>query len=112
MEMAYNLNVPLLAVLQGENLGQDVELPKSFLSCSRDNCFVEVIKQAEDGNGLIVRMYENKNSQCKAELTVGIPVKQVYSCNLMEENEEELAVDGGRFQCVFKPYEIKTFRLI
>lgn len=112
VEMAYNLNVPLLAVLQGENLGQDVELPKSFLSCSRDNCFVEVIKQAEDGNGLIVRMYENKNSQCKAELTVGIPVKQVYSCNLMEENEEELAVDGGRFQCVFKPYEIKTFRLI
>jgi alpha-mannosidase len=112
VEQAYNLNVPLVSVLQDKNKAVSPLNNNSFLSCNKDNCFIEVVKKSEDGNGLIVRMYENKNSQVKAKLTAGRPLKEAYECNLLEENENKLNVDECAFECIFKPYEIKTFRIV
>lgn len=112
VEQAYNLNVPLVSLLQGKNTAISPLNKNSLLSCNKTNCFIEVIKKAEDGNGLIVRMYENKNSQVKAEITSGRKLKEVYECNLLEEKERKLDADEHTFMCIFKPYEIKTFRLV
>lgn len=111
VEMAYNLNVPMLAKRTGRQEGCGGEY-ESFLKCSQESCFVEVIKKAEDGNGVIVRMYENKNNRVRAQIQTAYPIAHVYECNLLEENEEELTAGKNCFEAVFKPYEIKTFRLI
>lgn len=111
VEMAYNLNVPMLAKRTGRQEGCGGEY-ESFLKCSQESCFVEVIKKAEDGNGVIVRMYENKNNRVRAQIQTAYPIAHVYECNLLEENEEELTAGKNCFETVFKPYEIKTFRLI
>lgn len=111
VEMAYNLNVPMLAKRTGRQEGCGGEY-ESFLKCSQESCFVEVIKKAEDGNGVIVRMYENKNNRVRAQIQTAYPISHVYECNLLEENEEELTAGKNCFETVFKPYEIKTFRLI
>lgn len=112
VEQAYNLNVPLISVLQNKNQGINKLKNNSFLSCNRDNCFIEVIKRAEDGDGVIVRVYENKNSQVKARFTCGRTIREVYECNLIEENEKSLEVNDDTFDCIFRPYEIKTLRLV
>ena len=111
VEMAYNLNVPMPAKRTDshEGCGREYE---SFLKCSQESCFVEVIKKAEDGNGVIVRMYENKNNRVKARIQAAVPMAHVFECSLLEENEEELEVSQNTFETVFKPYEIKTFRLV
>lgn len=111
VEMAYNLNVPMLAKRTGRQEGCGGEY-ESFLKCSQESCFVEVIKKAEDGKGVIVRMYENKNNRVRAQIQTAYPIAHVYECNLLEENEEELTAGKNCFETVFKPYEIKTFRLI
>lgn len=111
VEMAYNLNVPMLAKRTGRQEGCGGEY-ESFLKCSQESCFVEVIKKAEDGNGVIVRMYENKNNRVRAQIQTAYPIAHVYECNLLEENEEELTAGKNCFETVFKPYEIKTIRLI
>lgn len=111
VEMAYNLNVSMLAKRTGRQEGCGGEY-ESFLKCSQESCFVEVIKKAEDGNGVIVRMYENKNNRVRAQIQTAYPIAHVYECNLLEENEEELTAGKNCFETVFKPYEIKTFRLI
>lgn len=111
VEMAYNLNVPMPAKKIGRQKGCGHEF-ESYLKCDQESCFVEVIKKAEDGNGVIVRMYENKNNQVKAQIRTAYPIAHVYECNLLEENEEELMINQHTFETVFKPYEIKTFRLI
>lgn len=111
VEMAYNLNVPMLAKRTGRQEGCGGEY-ESFLKCSQESCFVEVIKKAGDGNGVIVRMYENKNNRVRAQIQTAYPIAHVYECNLLEENEEELTAGKNCFETVFKPYEIKTFRLI
>ncbi len=112
VQQAYNLNVPLVSLLQDKNAARNPLENNSLISCNRENCFVEVVKRAEDGNGLIVRMYENKNSQVKARITFGRPFKEAYECNLLEKNEIILKSNEYEFECIFKPYEIKTFRLV
>lgn len=110
IEMAYNLNVPLVTVLQGANEGERRQ--ESFLTCEAGNCFVEVIKRAEDGDGMIVRMYENKNRHTKTKIHFKNRISHIYECSLLEENEKELQITGQSVEIVFKPYEIKTFRVI
>lgn len=111
VEMAYNLNVPMPVKRIGKQKGCGEEYD-SFLHCDKESCFIEVIKKAEDGDGVIVRMYENKNNRVRAHITSGRALAHVYECNLLEEKEAELTVCGTTFETVFKPYEIKTFRLI
>lgn len=114
VSMAYNLNVPLLSAAKGKN-----QIPRhlrSFLTCDKESCFTEVIKPAEDRNGLIVRMYENKNNRVLVSITAERPLKQVFECSLMEQDEREIitrkGTGGKTFGAEFKPYEIKAFRLI
>ena len=109
VEMAYNLNVPAVVTLQDENEGSKDWA--SYFTCEDDNCFVEVIKQAEDEEGTIIRMYENKNKHTNTKLTFHGDVKKVYECNLLEEKEQELEVHDHEVNVIFKPFEIKTFRV-
>lgn len=114
VEMAYNLNVPLWTSFQkvDKKAGGATWPMNSLLQCNCKSCFLETVKRSEDDKAWIVRMYENSNSRVRAEISLGIPVKSVEECNLMEEKLETLAVQNRKFQVDFKPFEIKTFRLV
>ena len=45
-------------------------------------------------------------------LTLNIPFTKAMECNLMEENEGEIPVNGNTITFDIKPFEVKTFRLI
>ena len=103
---AYNLNQPAYAVCGGEE-GRAY----SLASVDKDNVILETVKQAEDGCGTILRMYECENARTKVVLTVPAGTAKAYSTNLLEEIEEELAVEDGKVCFTIKPYEIKTILL-
>lgn len=117
IEMAYNLNVPMFVNVQ-KNDSQEGrgsaghKIPHSLISCENRACFLETVKKSEDGKDWIVRMYENRNSRINTRVHIGIPVKAVEECDLLERKTGELIVDNGVFKASFKPFEIKTFRLI
>jgi len=73
---------------------------------------VETVKRAEDGNGIIVRLYENQRNRGKFTLQTGFALAQAYHCNLLEENETQLPVQDDQVQLDVRPYEIITLRLI
>lgn len=110
VEMAYNLNVPPVVVLQNQNEGEAAGT--EFLICDAKNCFIEVLKEAEDQNGTIVRIYENRNRHTRTKISLPKYVKQIYECNLMEKNERELEIQEHIVEVVLKPYEIKTYRIL
>lgn len=116
VQMAYNLNVPLVVSVQNkEDKKQEKQLkriPESLLSSSREECFLETVKRSEDGKDWIVRMYENHNSHVTTTIKTGLPVKRAEECDLLERKIEDIQVKQGEFTVSFKPYEIKTFRLI
>lgn len=106
VDEAYKLNQPLVAELETENRGA-----YSFASVDRPNVVLETVKRAEDGDGIVVRMYESENALTKAKLTVNADFEKAYICNPLEETEGEAAVNGNVIDVVLKPYEVVTVLL-
>ena len=107
VQEAYKLNQPAYAT-KGElkNTG------KSFISTDKDNIIIETVKPAENGDGMIVRLYDCENSLTKATLIFAEGMlESVEECNLMEEKEADIEACGNSFTVSVKPYEIKTYRV-
>jgi alpha-mannosidase len=84
----------------------------SFISVDQPNVVIETIKQAEDGQGLIVRLYESQRQRGDITLTTGFPLARAWRTNLLEENQEQLEVNGRHLRVAIKPYQILTLRLL
>ena len=106
VQEGYKLNQPMYVVAAGDPGKQ-----YSFASVDKDNVILETVKQAEDGCGTVLRLYEAHNARTKVTLTLPSGVKAAYSTNLLEQIEEELAVVDGKISFNMKPYEIKTILL-
>ena len=72
---------------------------------------METVKQAEDGDGVIVRLYECENARTTTKLYWNRPIASVTECDLQENALTDVPVEGGTFKFTIKPYEIKTFRI-
>jgi alpha-mannosidase len=109
-QAGYELNIPLRATPLPVQSGR---LPRqaSFLKVNAPNIFVEAIKQAEDDQGLIFRLYEAEHKGVRACLTFGFPVTSAAEVDMMEEHSSPFAVADNSIEIEFKPLEIKTFKV-
>ena len=69
------------------------------------------MKPAEDGAGLIVRLYEAHNQRGRGTLTFATPLLDAHECNLLEEPRRDISCSGATLSFQIKPFEIKTFRI-
>ena len=106
VQEAYRLNQPAIAVCGGGKAG-------SFSLCSvtAPNVVLETVKQAEDGDGFIVRMYECDNARTRTSFVWNRPVASIEECNCVEEKVCDLPVTDGQVTFTLKPLEIKTLRI-
>ena len=104
---AYKLNQPLL--VQTQTAEQEAF---SYASAAHANVIVETIKDAEDGSGTVLRLYESENAYTKTKLTVNADFEKAYICNLLEETEHEASVAGKEIEVVLKPYEVVTVKVV
>ena len=70
-----------------------------------------VSETGEDGDGIIVRLYEAFRRRGTASLHVQAPFTRAMRTNLLEESQEALPVNGNTITFPFKPFEIITIRL-
>jgi alpha-mannosidase len=113
---AYALNDSLIAVGGGMGGTPTVDAvsqaSSSVVSTNQPQIVIETIKRAEDGNGIIVRLYDSQRWRGSEQLTCGFPVKAAWRTNLLEENQTELSVDGKTVTLYVKPFEIATVRIV
>ena len=83
----------------------------SLVSTDKDNIIIETVKKAEDSSDTVIRAYETWNKTTDCVYTFDRVPKSVYVCNLLEENEEQLEVNGNTVALRFKPFEIKTVKV-
>jgi len=83
-----------------------------FIRCSSENAVVETIKRAEDGNGIIIRLYESLRKRGRVRLDSILPLESVWRTNLLESNIEQIETDGQCFDLHLGPFEIITVRLV
>lgn len=107
---AYCLNVPAYSVKAQNPTGALKEDSLFEINCN--NVIVETVKQAEDGSGTIIRMYEAKNRRTAAEIKWNVPFKKAAECDLMENEIETVAENAESFSFKIKPFEIKTFKIV
>lgn len=103
---AYKLNQPALTARGGAARARF-----SLAKTDKGNVMLETIKQAENGDGCIVRLYETDNAETQVTLTWSLPIASVEETNLIEERERDVSFAGQRIPFVIKPYEVKTFRI-
>lgn len=110
---AYELNAPVIC-LPGvtQAISSSTSVLSPFIQTDCSHVIVETVKPAEDGNGLIVRLYEFHNQRGNGTLSFATPLYSVQACNLLEQPLADVLVQENSFSFDVKPFEIKTFRVI
>lgn len=109
IQESYKLNQKSEAVHVSDNSGT---LPCKFslVSCDADNVIIETAKQAEQDDSLIVRMYEAYDSRNTVCLTVADGFKEVYLCDMMENELDKLEFNNNTVNVPIKNFEIITLK--
>ncbi len=91
---AYALNDPIIisegSQTQDEpsNKLENSDFKQSMFSVTCPNVVIETIKLAEDGDGLIVRLFESQRKRGLVVLKSFMPIQSAWETNLLEENQE------------------------
>ena len=107
----YLLNMPLEASRIAKTEGKLSEC-YSFVASDKENVVVETVKKAEDDGAIVVRMYETYNRKSKVTITTGFDFKEVYICDMLENNETKLEGDGRCVKVDIKNFEIVTLKFV
>jgi alpha-mannosidase len=111
----YELNIPALAVeiAQGEKNPQPgLPATRSLVEVDSRSLIVETLKQAENGEGLILRTFDSHGCHAAAPFTFALDLDGVTETDLLEERPQAVALTRRRgFTARYTPYEIKTYRL-
>ena len=105
-KQAYELNVPV-RIADG---GGDAYCENSLFSIT-DEVVIESVKKAEESDEVILRIFEPYGKTVKTVLKTGKPCKKIVSCDLTENEEEQLETSENGTELKFRPFEIKTLKL-
>ena len=84
----------------------------SYLSVSPENVLLTAVKKAEDGNGLILRVYEWAGKESEVVFNVPPGATGATETNLMEKAlGSALPVSGNEVKVAIHPYEILSVRV-
>ena len=73
---------------------------------------VETVKRAEDGNSIIVRLYEAWGMRTRAVLAVPANTRAVTPCTAREDAcGDAAAPENGGAAFELRPFELRTFRV-
>jgi alpha-mannosidase len=110
---AYLLNDPIITYQRtmDNRPSTMVNRLSSMVSVNAPNVIIETIKQAESGDGLIVRLYESQRKRGQVKVEVGGGIESAWETNLLEEDQSQLQVESGCVVLNIRPYQIMTLRL-
>ncbi len=111
---AYLLNDPIIVyqrTMDNRPSTMMVNRPMSMVSVSAPNVIIETVKQAEDGDGIIVRLYESQRKRGQVQVRFGCAVESAWVTNSTEENESALSVEQDSIPLNLRPYQIVTLRV-
>jgi alpha-mannosidase len=84
---------------------------ESFFSVNKKNVILSGMKKAEEGEELIIRLFESEGKETQTTLTLPMNVHSVRRLNLVElplENAENPSVQGKSVIVKLRPHEIVT----
>jgi len=86
-------------------------LEQPLATVSSKQVVIDTLKPAEDGDGWVVRLYESAGGRCDSRLSFGVPVREAWLSNTMEDELSPLAVENGVVALSLRGFQIATIRL-
>jgi len=99
VKYAYAFNNKLI-ILKGSE-------QKSLVSSSKNNIIIETIKSAQNGKGIILRIYENQGKETDVEIKYSSEYGECFETNMLEEVIKPISLTNLHFS----GFEIKTLFL-
>ena len=94
--------------------GQWSEAARSLIEIVPENIYLAGFKTAEDGDGVILRLYEGAGLATEAAVKFDMPGRTLssgQSCDAREQNLSSLRADGNVIRVPLKPWETSTVRV-
>ena len=107
---AWELNDPLMAISIGKRDG-NLKSTVSFLSIVSDHVMVSALKMAEEGDGLILRLYEDQNRRGPVNVMFFHSPSCAIECDPYENEIGQADIVSGYLRFDIKPFEVRTFKL-
>lgn len=99
-------------VQRKENKGGGWPATHSFLSVSDPLVALSLVKRADAGEDLIIRLTEMEGKDKEVQVVLPVEVKKVIRTNLLEEEQEELPLKGKVITLPLGHHAIETFKLV
>ena len=109
---AFALNLPPVVVASNGSGKLASEL--SFINFgANSNIQLDCFKPAQEGNGIVLRVYETSQCRGTIEVSTALPFTTAIETDMLERpmGEEAIPVENGKFSFDIKPFEVKTFLL-
>jgi alpha-mannosidase len=100
---AFAFNTPLRAVANAP--------AHSVISTDDPNLVIDTIKRSEDGDAVVVRLYECHGARGTARLKVMPRCTRATFCNILEEDGDEAKLNGGTLETTYSPHQIVSIKL-
>jgi alpha-mannosidase len=110
IQAGYQFNYRLRTLAIEQHPGS-VPASGSTLQIDDPSVIVESVKQAEDSQATIIRLYESTGGAAKARLRFGFEVAEVVETDLLEAPRQKLDLEQDSVLLTFRPFEIKTVRV-
>lgn len=104
---AWEYNIPLIAVPVKVHAGA-LPAQTSFFWLSQPNVMIAACKQAEDGQGIVLRLVEMEGRNTPVTLHSYWFLRGAFEADCLEQVQKKLPTQGDALQLNFKAHEIKT----
>lgn len=91
--------------------GQSERFSGSFFQVDAPNIVLDTVKMAEDGKGIILRLFETSGCHTRAMVKTGFLFEAVFQCDLLERKIEDMEKSGQGFSYHFSPFEILNVQI-
>lgn len=103
---------PLIPIILEGRKGGTLDGNISFTEIDKQNVMILTMKQAEDDDGIILRLSETGGQPVNVKITMPyLSIKKAYLTNLVEENIKEMNFDEHEVSVPVSAYGISTIRL-
>src|SRR5262249_49988128 len=104
---AEDLNTPLRLVRGAFARGAT----RSVVEVDTPQVVVEAVKQAEDSDAVVVRLYEAWGGRCRARVRTTLPVSRAHLSDFLERERQEIPVRDGGLELNVEPFKVLTLKL-
>jgi alpha-mannosidase len=103
---SYCLNIPV-KLHRGKAVSEI-----SYIESTSNNIVLDALKPAEDGRGLIMRVYDMLNISDRVKIKINFQVKEVFETDMLENDLNRIDINKGEISIDIGNFQVKTLRLI